>query len=63
MVLQNLGVPNSTDYDGTKQIMAFDVVVAEATDPRDNDMPSLLDPAPPRWTSPRRCRPRSASSR
>jgi spore coat protein A len=45
VVLQNLGVKNSTDYDTTKQIMAFDVT-AEPTDGTNNDVPGVLDPTP-----------------
>jgi FtsP/CotA-like multicopper oxidase with cupredoxin domain len=39
IVLQNLGLPNNDDYDGTEQIMRFDVV-APATD--DSSIPSTL---------------------
>jgi spore coat protein A len=45
VVLQNLGVKNSTDYDTTKQIMAFDVT-AEPTDGTNNEVPSVLNPNP-----------------
>jgi spore coat protein A len=51
VVLQNLGLPNNTDYDGTSRIMRFDVVRAE---PDDSSIPSTLRPFQPlRPPSPR----------
>ncbi|WP_414620484.1 multicopper oxidase family protein [Calothrix sp. CCY 0018] len=57
VVLQNLGLPNNTDFDGTSKIMRFDVVRAE---PDNSLIPSTLRPfeqlVPPsarptrRWT-------------
>jgi FtsP/CotA-like multicopper oxidase with cupredoxin domain len=43
VVLQNLGVPNSRDYDTTRQIMAFDVA-SEPTDTSNNTVPPVLNP-------------------
>lgn len=45
IVLQNLGLPNNSDYDGTGQIMRFDVVRQEIGD--DSDLPSKLRYVPP----------------
>ncbi|MBD1836086.1 multicopper oxidase domain-containing protein [Cyanobacteria bacterium FACHB-472] len=39
VVLQNLGLPNNDDYDGTEQIMRFDVVRRETDD---SSIPSTL---------------------
>ncbi|HYW21207.1 MAG TPA: multicopper oxidase domain-containing protein [Nodularia sp. (in: cyanobacteria)] len=39
VVLQNLGLPNNDDYDGTNQIMRFDVVRSE---PDDSSIPATL---------------------
>ncbi|MGB6298450.1 MAG: multicopper oxidase domain-containing protein [Rivularia sp. (in: cyanobacteria)] len=57
IVLQNLGLPNNIDYDGTSKIMRFDVVRSE---PDDSFIPStlrhteqLIPPSPRptrRWT-------------
>jgi spore coat protein A len=46
VVLQNLGVKNAVDFDGTGNVMAFDVV-SEPTDLRGNAIPDLLNPNPP----------------
>ncbi|MFG3685700.1 multicopper oxidase family protein [Micromonospora sp. NPDC047740] len=46
IVLENLGVQNAVDYDGTRNVMAFDVV-GDATDLRGNAIPDLLNPKPP----------------
>jgi FtsP/CotA-like multicopper oxidase with cupredoxin domain len=45
VVLRNLGVPNTVDYDHTNKVMAFDVV-GESTEPGDNTVPDVLDPNP-----------------
>jgi hypothetical protein len=45
-VLRNLGVPNGVDFDGTKNVMAFDVV-ADPTDTTDNAVPDVLNPHAP----------------
>jgi spore coat protein A len=46
VVLKNLGVPNSVDYDTTGNVMAFDVA-AEPTDLSGNAIPELLNPEAP----------------
>jgi FtsP/CotA-like multicopper oxidase with cupredoxin domain len=46
VVLQNLGVKNAVDFDGTGNVMAFDVV-SEPTDLRGNAIPDQLNPNPP----------------
>lgn len=43
VVLRNLGVENSRDYDNTNKIMAFDVV-SNATSTANNAIPDVLDP-------------------
>jgi FtsP/CotA-like multicopper oxidase with cupredoxin domain len=46
VVLQNLGVKNAVDFDGTGNVMAFDVV-SDPTDLRGNAIPDLLNPNAP----------------
>jgi spore coat protein A, manganese oxidase len=43
VVLQNLGLPNNTDFDTTGVIMAFNVV-GDATDTTYNEVPHVLNP-------------------
>jgi spore coat protein A len=46
VVLRNLGVKNSVDYDNTNKVMAFDVA-GESTEPANNEVPAVLDPTNP----------------
>ena len=46
IVLRNLGVENSIDYDDTNKVMAFDVT-ADPFDPADNEVPPELAPNDP----------------
>jgi FtsP/CotA-like multicopper oxidase with cupredoxin domain len=46
VVLKNLGVPNSVDYDTTAEVMAFDVA-ADPTDLSGNSIPDVLNPDAP----------------
>jgi FtsP/CotA-like multicopper oxidase with cupredoxin domain len=46
VVLKNLGVPNSEDFDTTGDVMAFDVV-GDATDLSGNSVPDVLNPNAP----------------
>jgi spore coat protein A len=46
VVLQNMGVKNSIDFDNTDEVMAFDVV-SDATDTSDNAVPDVLNPKAP----------------
>lgn len=57
VVLENLGLPNNTDFDGTSKIMRFDVVRAEPDDslipPTLRPFEQLVPPSPRptrRWT-------------
>jgi FtsP/CotA-like multicopper oxidase with cupredoxin domain len=46
VVLRNLGVKNSVDFDGTGNVMAFDVA-GESTDSSGNAIPDVLNPNAP----------------
>jgi FtsP/CotA-like multicopper oxidase with cupredoxin domain len=46
VILRNLGVPNSVDYDDTNKVMAFDVT-GDPFDPAGNEVPAALNPNEP----------------
>jgi FtsP/CotA-like multicopper oxidase with cupredoxin domain len=46
VVLRNLGIPSSPEFEFTNEIMAFDVV-SEPTDPTNNTVPAVLAPEDP----------------
>ncbi|HEV7908278.1 MAG TPA: multicopper oxidase family protein, partial [Pseudonocardiaceae bacterium] len=46
VVLKNIGVKNSIDFDNTDKVMAFDVV-SDATDTSDNAVPDVLNQKAP----------------
>jgi spore coat protein A, manganese oxidase len=43
VILKNLGVPSTADFDSTRNVMRFDVV-SDATDTTDNEIPTDLNP-------------------